>query len=148
MKKGSLVCIGTGLHLGQATLEAQRAIEEADEVLYVVPETDTVAWIKKLNPNADTLVRHYKKGKPRRETYDEMTETILAPVREGKKVCVAFYGHPGLFVNASHAAIKIARAEGHEAYSQSFQSCRGDTGNGKEAIWKRKDFGRTRLRSC
>ena len=32
MKKGSLVCVGTGLHLGQATLEAQRAIEEADEV--------------------------------------------------------------------------------------------------------------------
>lgn len=118
MKKGSLICVGTGLHLGQATVEAQQAIEEADQVLYIVPETDTVAWIKKLNPNAETLSRYYEKGKLRRETYDLMTEAILSPVREGKKVCAVFYGHPGLFVNASHAAIRIAREEGYEAYMQ------------------------------
>ena len=44
-----------------------------------------------------------------------MTETLLEDVRAGKDVCVAFYGHPGVFVDPSHAAIARARAEGFRA---------------------------------
>ena len=44
-----------------------------------------------------------------------MTEEILAAVRRGSRVCAAFYGHPGVFVNPSHAAIERARAEGFPA---------------------------------
>jgi uncharacterized protein YabN with tetrapyrrole methylase and pyrophosphatase domain len=39
----------------------------------------------------------------------------MEPVRQGKKVVAAFYGHPGVFVNPSHKAIKIAKSEGYEA---------------------------------
>ena len=44
-----------------------------------------------------------------------MTEAILEPVRAGKRVCAAFYGHPGVFVLPSHDAIARARAEGFDA---------------------------------
>lgn len=39
-------------------------------------------------------------------------EEILLHVRAGEDVCVAFYGHPGVFVLPSHAAISRAREEG------------------------------------
>jgi uncharacterized protein YabN with tetrapyrrole methylase and pyrophosphatase domain len=44
-----------------------------------------------------------------------MVERILVPVRGGRRVAVAFYGHPGVYVTPSHEAIRRARAEGHEA---------------------------------
>jgi uncharacterized protein YabN with tetrapyrrole methylase and pyrophosphatase domain len=44
-----------------------------------------------------------------------MTGEILDEVRAGKRVCVAFYGHPGVFVTPSHEAIRLAREEGFEA---------------------------------
>ena len=48
-------------------------------------------------------------------TYQEIVEYILSYVRKGNKVCVAFYGHPGVFVFPSHEAIKRARNEGYRA---------------------------------
>ena len=47
-----------------------------------------------------------------------MAEAILEPVRAGKRVCAAFYGHPGVFVLPSHDAIARARAEGFDAAMQ------------------------------
>jgi Tetrapyrrole (Corrin/Porphyrin) Methylases len=44
-----------------------------------------------------------------------MVEEILAPVRNGKRVCAVFYGHPGVYVNPSHEAVRRAREEGYEA---------------------------------
>lgn len=44
-----------------------------------------------------------------------MVDEILAPVRAGSRVCAVFYGHPGVFVAPSHAAVERARAEGYRA---------------------------------
>jgi hypothetical protein len=44
-----------------------------------------------------------------------MVERILGHVRRKKLVVVAFYGHPGVFVNPGHVAIRQAREEGFEA---------------------------------
>jgi uncharacterized protein YabN with tetrapyrrole methylase and pyrophosphatase domain len=44
-----------------------------------------------------------------------MADRILAALREGKEVCAAFYGHPGVFVDPSHDAVARAGAEGFEA---------------------------------
>lgn len=41
-----------------------------------------------------------------------MEGRILAPVREGRDVCVALYGHPGVLVDPSHAALASAKREG------------------------------------
>src|SRR5205823_5754369 len=57
----------------------------------------------------------YENGKERLETYEEMVAAMLAPVRAGRRVCAAFYGHPGVFVYPAHAAIARARADGFDA---------------------------------
>jgi hypothetical protein len=47
-----------------------------------------------------------------------MVEALLAPVRTGRNVCAAFYGHPGVFVTPGHEAIRRARVEGYPARMQ------------------------------
>lgn len=44
-----------------------------------------------------------------------MAEEILSRVRAGRRVCAAFYGHPGVVVRAGHEAIARARREGFDA---------------------------------
>jgi uncharacterized protein YabN with tetrapyrrole methylase and pyrophosphatase domain len=101
----------------QFTLEARQSIEQADKVLFLIPE-DLISerWIKKINPNSESLMGYYVQGKHRLDTYKEIIELTLKYVREGLKVCVVYYGHPGVFVYASHESIKQARNEGFEAH--------------------------------
>lgn len=114
-KKGALTIIGTGINISQLTTEARSHLISADKVLYCVADAATERLILKLNPNAESLYAKYGEGQQRRDTYNEMTERTLECVRQGLNVCVAYYGHPGFFVNPSHRAIKIAIAEGYEA---------------------------------
>jgi len=44
-----------------------------------------------------------------------MVEEILDAVRGGSRVCAVFYGHPGVYVQPSHDAVRRAREEGFEA---------------------------------
>src|SRR5262245_31652086 len=97
------------------TPEARQAFVGADVALYLVTDPLARSWIAELNPKAISLQDHYELGKPRQEIYDEMTERILSDVRTGSSVCAAFYGHPGVFVYPSHAAIGQARREGYAA---------------------------------
>jgi hypothetical protein len=73
------------------------------------------AWLEEQYPHARSLSGLYRPGVPRRQIYTEMVAAILAPLREGARVCAAFYGHPGIFVTPSHEAIRRARAEGYPA---------------------------------
>lgn len=115
-KKGSLLVVGTGLKAGgHLTAEAQSAIKHADKVFFGEGNALIVDQIYSLNPNAQTLADLYGKGKPRYITYPQMVDRILTAVREGLRVCAVFYGHPGVFVYASHKSISVARAEGYEA---------------------------------
>jgi hypothetical protein len=47
-----------------------------------------------------------------------MVEALLGEVRLGKRVCGAFYGHPGVFAQAPHHAITQARQEGFRAHME------------------------------
>ena len=115
-RAGSLTVVGTGFQLAtQVTPHARAVIELADEVLYLVADPLTMVWIERLNPNARSLDRFYEPGRDRRETYASMVEEILSRVRLGLDVCVAFYGHPGVFVDPGHKAIERARLEGFRA---------------------------------
>lgn len=116
MTQGSLVAVGIGIRLAQqCTPEARHEIEAADVVCTGGGDPVTQRWLSGLNANTVSLQAHYRRGKSRRRTYEEMTEAILARVRAGKRVCAAFYGHPGVFVHCSHEAIERARSEGFEA---------------------------------
>jgi Tetrapyrrole (Corrin/Porphyrin) Methylases len=101
-----------GLHL---TVEARDEIEDADEVLYVAADASAEAWLDSLNRRSRSLANHYREGVPRRQIYDDMVEEILAAVRAGARVCAVFYGHPGVYVQPSHEAVRRAREEGFEA---------------------------------
>ncbi|MBP9146002.1 MAG: hypothetical protein KBF21_14845 [Thermoanaerobaculia bacterium] len=113
---GELHVVGTGLRIeGQVTQESLSAIRSADKLFHLIQDVLTHRWLAEINPTAESLFDAYAVGRPRRESYAEMTERILAPVRRGLHVCAAFYGHPGVFVMPAHAAIRRAREEGYYA---------------------------------
>ena len=115
-RRGSLVVVGTGIKLvAHVTAEAVQCLQRADKVFYMVPEPAAEAWIRGLNPSAETLYDCYEDGKPRDKSYREMENRILAAVRSGLNVCVAFYGHPGVVANTPHQSIRRARREGFPA---------------------------------
>jgi hypothetical protein len=84
-------------------------------VLYLVPDPVSASGIEALNPSARSLHGMYEEGASHHAAYARMTEAILEPMRAGKRVCAAFYGHPGVFVLPSYDAIRRARAEGFDA---------------------------------
>lgn len=84
-------------------------------MLFLVADPATAAWLATLNQGARSLSSLYRPGVPRRRIYDGIVEEILAAVRRGARVCAVFYGHPGVYVQPSHDAIRRARAEGFAA---------------------------------
>jgi uncharacterized protein YabN with tetrapyrrole methylase and pyrophosphatase domain len=116
MKTGSLIIVGTGIRsVGQLTIESIATIKCADKVFYVVADPIAESMIRELNASAESLQKYYEHGKPRLQTYKEFVDRIMESVRDGKRTCAAFYGHPGVFVLPSHAAVRQARSEGYEA---------------------------------
>jgi uncharacterized protein YabN with tetrapyrrole methylase and pyrophosphatase domain len=113
---GSLTIVGTGIQAGvQLTPEARVAFESADVALYLAADPLTEAWLERLRPDVRSLLGHYRAGTPRRDVYEAIVAEILEEVRTPAAVCVALYGHPGVFVDPSHDAIRRARSEGFPA---------------------------------
>ncbi|MBV8170417.1 MAG: hypothetical protein JO219_00640 [Candidatus Eremiobacteraeota bacterium] len=107
-----LVVVGTGIQIGRdLTKTSRHHIESADKVFYLVSDPIAARTIVDLNESAESLHTYYNTGKRRLDTYHEMVEGIMTVLRQGKKVCVAVYGHPGIFAYPMHVAIKRAREE-------------------------------------
>ncbi len=98
-----------------ATPEALGAIDAAGKRFFLLADALTRAWLRARHPSAEDLADAYDRGKPRADSYEEMVERMLAPVRRGKRVCAIFYGHPGVFAYPPHEAVRRARAESFEA---------------------------------
>jgi len=97
--------VGTGINFGQLTLEAKAEIEHADLVLSAVPNGVMADYLTQCNANIASLTAYYGDGRTRPQTYAAMTKRMVEETLSGKRVCAVFYGHPGVFVTASHAAI-------------------------------------------
>lgn len=118
-KTGSLVCVGLGMTLGaHLSPRSKSHIEQADVVFAAVSDPLVELWLQQMHPNVRSLQPFYSEGKSRHSTYREMVEAILGEVREGHRVCGAFYGHPGVFAQAPHQAIEQARREGFRAHME------------------------------
>ncbi|MFC4811675.1 SAM-dependent methyltransferase [Paenibacillus sp. GCM10023250] len=118
-KQGKLVVVGSGIKaISDFTFGALAEIRTADKVLYCVADPVTERYIHQLNPTAESMYGLYDNDKPRMDTYTEMVEEMLKYVRKGNRVCVVFYGHPGVFAMSTHAAIRMARKEGYFAEMQ------------------------------
>jgi tetrapyrrole (corrin/porphyrin) methylase-like protein len=113
---GSLAVVGTGIRPGlHLTQESRSRIEQADDVLYLLAEVAPTGWIRRLNPAAESLLPIYRLGRDRDEVYEEIVETVLARARAGRDVCMVTYGHPSVFDDSSHEAVRRALAEGFSA---------------------------------
>lgn len=116
---GSLVCVGVGMTLGSHITPLSRScIEKADVVFAGMSDGVVELWLAQMHPDVRSLQSFYREGKSRRDTYREMIDAMLAEVRAGKRVCGAFYGHPGVFAGPPHQAIEIARREGYPAHME------------------------------
>jgi len=118
-KEGTLKCVGIGILLGgHLTPRARTAIGNADRLFMAVSNPIVEKWLEGMHPDARSLQDFYRPGRPRDRTYQDMQETILQSVREGLKVCAAFYGHPGVFACVAHRTIAAARQEGFVAHME------------------------------
>ena len=97
---------------------ARSYIEKADVVFTALSDGVMELWLAKMHPDVRSLQRYYREGKSRLQTYREMVAAMLAEVRAGKRVCGAFYGHPGVFAWPTHKAIELARSEGYPAHME------------------------------
>jgi precorrin-6B methylase 1 len=116
---GSLVCVGIGMTLGShITPLARSYIETSDVVFTGLSDGVIELWLAKMHPDVRSLQSYYREGKSRGDTYQQMIEAMLTEVRAGKRVCGAFYGHPGVFASPTHEAIERARREGYIAHME------------------------------
>jgi siroheme synthase len=116
LESTQLTIVGTGIAApGQVTVEVRSAILYAEVVFSLLADPLSRAWLTELRPDAIDLSEEYAAGRPRLETYRRIVDRILGPARSGKRVCAAFYGHPGVFAIPAHEAIRTARREGISA---------------------------------
>src|SRR5262245_13964878 len=108
--RGSLSVVGAGIRFGlHTTQEAHERIARADKVLFLLADPVAGTWIRGLNASAESLAGRYAAGKPRAETYTEMVEEVARWLHKGLEVCLVLYGHPGVFAEPGHAAVRRAR---------------------------------------
>lgn len=112
---GYLLAVGLGISLGHLTRDCERALRDADIVFCLTNNAASLHMVQSLNPNVHNLDHCYAPGKPRMETYEEMIGLVLTSVFEGLKVCLAAYGHPGVFAYPTHQSIQRAREKGYQA---------------------------------
>jgi precorrin-3B methylase len=117
--KGSLVCVGVGMTLGSHITPLSRSyIEKADVVFSLMSDGIVELWVQEMHPDVRSLQPYYSEGTSRLISYKAMIEAMLSEVRAGRKVCGAFYGHPGVFAWVPHRAIELAREEGYAAHME------------------------------
>ncbi|MEJ2788251.1 MULTISPECIES: SAM-dependent methyltransferase [unclassified Pseudoxanthomonas] len=116
MKSGSLACVGLGMTMGAHLAPRARSfIEEADTVFVAASDPLVELWVQQMHDDVRSLQPYYAEGKSRNESYEQMVDAMLELVRAGRRVCGAFYGHPGVFACVPHRAIDRARSEGFDA---------------------------------
>lgn len=113
---GSFSAVGVGIGgVAQTTLEAVELMRRADKLFHCVVDPAVELWLLELNGSAETLNGLYEEGKDRAETYAAMVQRFVTSVRDGMSTCAAYYGHPGVFVEATHRAVRQLRRSGYPA---------------------------------
>jgi len=115
-KSNELLFVGSGINgCNHLSAETITYISNATKVLYCVADLVIERKILLLNENSEDLYVYYSDDKSRRKTYEQMVARILEVLKTNSLVCVVFYGHPGIFVWPSFAAIEQAKSLGYKA---------------------------------
>lgn len=113
---GSLICVGVGMTLGAHITPLCRShIAQAEVVFSLMSDGVVALWVQAMNADVRSLQPYYQEGSSRLHSYQAMIDAILSEVRAGKRVCAAFYGHPGVFAWVPHRVIELAREAGYAA---------------------------------
>lgn len=113
--RNKLVLVGSGIKtLAHLTQEAHTYIEKADFVLYLLNEPVLEKYIKKLNPNHESLEPYYFNHTLRSDAYTEISNHILSKASEYQFLTVILYGHPTVFTSPGLTALKKAKTLGYE----------------------------------
>lgn len=114
--RGNLIVVGLGITLGSHLTPIARAAIEGADVVYVAASHRLVEeWVRGMHRDVRSLQPHYAEGHSRMETYRAMVAELVGEVRRGRRVCGAFYGHPGVFAWVPHRAVAEVRAQGFDA---------------------------------
>src|SRR5437899_1041057 len=89
--------------------------EDVDKLRTYLEDRDDLLGESGLSDEQQEVLRSNDLKRIRDETYDDIVAEILSAVRSGTRVCVALYGHPGVFARPAHEAVRRARAEGFPA---------------------------------
>ncbi|MDT8449578.1 MAG: SAM-dependent methyltransferase [Wenzhouxiangellaceae bacterium] len=113
-ERGRLVVVGCGFQPSRHA--SQRSISEIAraEVVFALTDAFALDWIARHNRNLHDLSRFYADDRDRRASYRDMQQAIVDEVRAGRRVCVVFYGHPGVFAQVGRKALAQARTDGFE----------------------------------
>lgn len=118
-KTAHLVNIGLGMTLGAHISPLSKTYLQQADIVFVLASNSLIEqWVNSLNPNTVSLQKYYQQGKSRLQSYRQMIAAMLEPLRAGKSVCGAFYGHPGVFALVPHQSIEQAKAEGFKAHME------------------------------
>jgi precorrin-6B methylase 1 len=113
----SLIVVGTGIRIiGQMTIESIAWIKMAEKVFYLAHDPVAGEVITGLNPNVESLAGFYAEDKLRRKSLTEMVERVMECVRSGARICLVFYGHPGVYCWVGHEAVRRACSAGYKAW--------------------------------
>lgn len=106
--------VGCGLQPSRHA--SQRTISEISraDVVFALADPFAIDWLRQINDDVRNLGEHYADDRDRRESYRDMQRDIVDSVRAGLHVCVAFYGHPGIFAQVGRKALAEARSCGFE----------------------------------
>ena len=116
VSQGSLVVVGTGINtFAHCSLEARAYIEQAERLIVHVPDPLSMSWLRGLHPELIDLQACYQQGQNRADAYELMTRALVESVLAGHQTVAVFYGHPGVFVQPSHEAIRRLRTLGYRA---------------------------------
>jgi uncharacterized protein YabN with tetrapyrrole methylase and pyrophosphatase domain len=112
----ALTVVGTGIRCGvDLARDARAALADADDVFFIAADPISHAVMHKHRPDAVSLGSLYGQNVERQDTYARIVDRVLDAVRAGRRVCFAVPGHPAVFAQPTHEAIRRARAEGFEA---------------------------------
>lgn len=113
---GTLTVVGTGIQpVAHTSTQAVARIESADKVFFASSDALTEYWLRQINSHCESLNGFYDPRIDRRTTYERMVQRVFAEVEAGFNVCFVLYGHPGVFADPAHEAIRRARAAGYKA---------------------------------
>lgn len=111
--------VSLGMCLGSHLSPLSKSFLQSSQIVFAgVSDPLFELWLAAMHPDVRSLQHHYQAGRSRRIGYEAMVQEMLTPVRAGKRVCGAFYGHAGVFAWPTHRAIEQARAEGFKAHMQ------------------------------